>query len=270
MTGPIDPSASVLMPSYHPYTTNGIAWAQAFLYCTGANAGSNCDKGGSATTDIINFHMKPGTQYPAKLESTMDAWTSAVRGILQPNEATKPFFLTETGYAAGGFTAPYTLDLNEAAYIARLYIYDYYKGYAANIWYDYTTNNGLNGLGSIAADNAYSQIYSEMVGATGLACSARSNGSGDAAQPSLYVCTFTEVDGTPAQWMWDADNSGEPGFWDSGASNNLECHSGVCPTLPQSVPGTMQSYVDLTGAKTSITNGQVPVGIRPILVQAKP
>ena len=90
--------------------------------------------------------------------------------------------------------------------------------------------------------NAYSQIYSQMVGAQGMTCSTHQNGSGDAAQPSLYICTFTEPNGT----------------------------SGQCPALTQTVPGSMQSYIDITGAKTTITGGQVPVGIRPILVQAKP
>ena len=158
--------------------------------------------------DVVNFHMKPGTNYPSTLESVMDSWTSAVKGILQPAELAKPSFVTESGYSASGWGGPYTVDLNQAAYIARIYLYDYYKGYASNTWYDFTTNNNQNGLGSIAANSAYSQIYSQMVGAQGLTCSTHQNGSGDAAQPSLYICAFTEPDGTAAQWMWDADNTG--------------------------------------------------------------
>ncbi len=220
--------------------------------------------------DVVNFHMKPGTNYPSTLESVMDSWSSAVKGILQPAELAKPSFITESGYSATGWGGPYTVDLNQAAYIARIYLYDYYKGYASNTWYDYTTNNNQNGLGSTAANSAYSQIYSQMVGAQGMTCSTHQNGSGDAAQPSLYICTFTAPDGTTAQWMWDADNTGEPLFWNTGAPNNLECNSGQCPTLTQTVSGSMQSYIDITGAKMTITGGQVPVGIRPILVQAKP
>jgi hypothetical protein len=270
LTGPIDTTAMVLMPSYHPSASgqSGLNLAQAFLYCTGPGALSNCTNGGHSTTDAINFHTKPGQNYPATLESVMNTWTTAIDQILQPVELAKPLFGTEGGYAASGWVAPYKLDLNQAAYIARFYIYTYYKGYANNVWYDYST--AANGLGSAAANTAYSQVYAGMVGATGLACSVNANGTGDAAQPSLYVCTFNEPDGTAAQWMWDADNTGEPKFWDTGAPNNLECDNGACPTLPQTVPSSMLSYIDLTGVKTGIVNNQVPVGIRPILVQAKP
>ena len=258
LTGPIDPTALIVMPSYHPITP-GLTMAQAFLYCTGVSTGTNCDKGGSATTDVINFHMKPGALYPSTLESVMDSWTSSVRGMLQSVDSTKPFFLTETGYSASGWAAPYNLDLNQAAYVARLYIYDYFKGYANNGWYAYSTVG--NGLGSAAANSAYSQVYNWMVGATGLDCSAHPNGTGDSAQPSLYICTFTEPDGTAAQWMWDADNT---------SANNLECNNGVCPSFSQSVPNSMLSYTDITGVRTGVANSRVPVGIRPIRVEAKP
>jgi hypothetical protein len=271
LTGPIDTTALVLMPSYHPSAigqSSGLGLAQAFLYCTGPNSGSNCTNGGHSTTDAINFHTKPGQNYPASLESVMDTWTTAVEQFLQPAELAKPLFGTEGGYAASGWVAPYTVNLNQAAYIARFYIYTFYKGYANNVWYDFST--AANGLGSAAANTAYSQVYAGMVGATGLTCSVNANGTGDAAQPSLYICTFNEPDGTAAQWMWDTDNTGEPKFWDTGAPNNLECDNGVCPTLTQTVPNSMLSYIDLTGLKTTIGNNQVPVGIRPILVQAKP
>ena len=271
LTGPIDTTSMVMMPSYHPKAIgiqSGLNLAQAFLYCTGPASGSYCTNGGYATTDAINFHTKPGENYPTPLESVMDSWTSEIDQILQPAELLKPLFGTEGGYAAAGWVAPYTVDLNQAAYIARFYIYSYYKGYVNNVWYDYSSSS--NGLGSAAADTAYSQVFAGMVGATGLACSVSANGTGDAAQPSLYICTLAEPDGTAAQWMWDSDNTGEPNFWDSGAPNNLECHDGSCPTWSQSVPTSMQSYVDITGLKTAIVNGQVPVGIQPILVQAKP
>jgi len=267
ISAPIDPTALVLMPSYHP-TNVGLQMAQAFLYCTGSASGSHCDVGGHATTDVINFHTKPGSSYPTSLESVMNTWTSNIKGLLQPAESAKPLFGTEGGYAASGWVAPYTTDLNQAAFIARFYIYLYSKGYANNVWYAYNTT--INGLGSVAANTAYSQVFSGLVGATSLACSVSANGTADSAQPSLYTCTFTEPDGTPAQWMWDNDNTAEPAFWDTGAANNLECHSSVCPTHVQPVPAAMLTYVDLTGVKTSITGGQVPVGIRPILVQAKP
>jgi hypothetical protein len=271
LSGPVDSNAMVLMPSYHPAAdgmTSGLSEAQAFLYCTGPSTGSYCTNGGHATTDAINFHTKPGQNYPTPLESVMNTWTVAIDQILQPAELAKPLFGTEGGYASSGWVAPYTVNLNQAAYIARFYIYTYSLGYANNVWYDYSAT--LNGLGSAAANTAYSQVYAGMVGATGLSCSVNPNGTGDAAQPSLYICTFSEPDGTAAQWMWDADNTGEPEFWDTGAPNNLECDSGVCPTHNQNVPSDMLSYVNLSGVTASIVNSQAPVGIQPILVQAKP
>ncbi|PYX48135.1 MAG: hypothetical protein DMG79_12560, partial [Acidobacteria bacterium] len=267
VSGPIDSTALILMPSYHAQPTS-IQLAQAFLYCTGPSIGAHCHTGGHSTTDLINFHTKPGSNYPTTMESVMNSWTAAIKGFLQSAESSKPLFGTEGGYAPSGWISPYTTDLNQAAYIARFYIFSYYKGFANNVWYAYNTS--INGLGSLAADTAYSQIYSGLVGATSLTCSVSANGTGDAAQPSLYTCTFNRPDGTAAQWMWDTDNSGQPAFWDTGAANNLECHNGTCPTHPQSVPSTMLTYIDLTGVKTSISGNQVPVGIRPILVQAKP
>jgi len=56
--------------------------------------------------------------------------------------------------------------------------------------------------------------------------------------------------------MWDIDPS-------------MYCSGSSCPAINQKVSSSYLSYLDLAGNKTSISGNSVPVGIKPVLVQAQ-
>jgi uncharacterized protein YjdB len=240
LTGPTDTTAYVLMPSYHAQGT-ALTDGQNFLYCND-NPATSCHTGGAGQTDVINFHMKPGNNYPTSLESVMSTWAGNIDGILQSSELAKPLFNTEGGYSSAGWTAPYTDANMQAAYIARIYIYSYSLGISGDVWYDWSP--ALNGLGSSNANTAYSEVYNWMVGSTFGSCTV--NGT-------VYTCTMTLANGVAAAAIWDSSQTCTP-----------------CTTANQTVGSEYLSYLTLaSGPETAIVGNTVPVGIQPILVQAQ-
>jgi hypothetical protein len=134
-------------------------------------------------------------------------------------------------------------------------VYSIFKGIANTVWYSYSPLHG--GLGDTAppndANTAYSSVYEWLVGASAPSCTVASDGVNPA---SIYVCTTTLANGVAAQIMWDSDPS-------------LYCTGTACPTINQPVPSSYLSYLDLAGNKTPIANQTVPVGVKPILIQAQ-
>ncbi|MGA8212195.1 MAG: Ig-like domain-containing protein [Candidatus Sulfotelmatobacter sp.] len=249
ISGPIDPTAKIAMPSYHAQSPE-LQMGQNFLYCN-ASPGSSCHTGGGAAqTDVVNFHMKPGNNEPTVMESVMSTWTDNIASILQSAELAKPLYNTEGGYSETGWTCPaspagfcYTDANMQASYIARFYIYSYSLGVSNNVWYDWSSTN--EGLGSTNADTAYTEVYNWLVGSTFGSCSV----SG-----TVWTCTMTLANGVAAAAVWDTSQSCTP-----------------CTTMDQTVGSTYLSYLGLLtgGTKTTIVGNTVPVGIQPILVQAQ-
>jgi hypothetical protein len=261
-SGAADTTANIVMPSYHG-NSPALGYGACFLYCTGTctnPGGSNsCHVGGNVFTDAINFHMKPG----ASMESQMSTWIAAIDAIpLTTQELAKPLDNTEGGYNAAGWVAPYTDANLQASYIARFYAYSFSLGVDNNVWYDWTTN-GNAGLGSVAANTAYSQIYSWMDGAVmGTLSTSSPLGSNCPGGTTCFTYTYTLTlpptptfpSGVPAAIMWDTSETCTP-----------------CTTNAQTVSSSYLSYLTTQGgsAKTSIISHSVPVGIQPILVQAQ-
>jgi hypothetical protein len=185
----------------------------------------------------------------------MDSWLSSIQQILAPSELAKPFYNTEGGYSGQGWVAPYDTPDMEEAYIGQFYVYSTNKGVTNTVWYAYSPRIG--GLGASAppndANTAYTSVYKWLVGASVPVCSLASDGTNPS---SLYICTTTLANGVSAQVMWDIDPS-------------MYCSGTACPTLNQTVSSSYLSYLDLAGNKTTITGSVVPVGVKPILVQAQ-
>ena len=256
LTAPTDPTASIVMPSYHGGSAS-LALAGCFLYGTGASNGicqgrsSHYGGAGAAHTDAINFHMKPGSS----LSSQLDSWISGIQQILAAPELLKPFYNTEGGYSGQGWTAPFNTPDMEEAYVGQFYIYSIYKGISNIVWYNYASSHG--GIGDSAppndANTAYSNVYNWLVGSAIPVCTVGSDGVNSV---SLYTCATTLSNGVAAQIMWDSDPS-------------MYCSASGCPTLNQTVSSSNITYRDLAGNKSTIVNSTVPVGIKPILVQAQ-
>jgi uncharacterized protein YjdB len=248
LSGPIDPTAEIAMPSFEGQSPGPQA-AQNFLYCND-NPATSCHTGGAEQADVMNFHLKPGNNAPAGMESVMSEWTANITGILQSAELAKPLYNTEGGYSANGWTCPpspagfcYTDANMQASYIARFYLYSYSLGITNSVWYDWAPS--LTGIGSTSANTAYNQVYSWMVGSSFGSCSV--NGT-------VWTCTLTLANGVAAAAIWDTSQTCTP-----------------CTTMNQTVGGSYLSYLGLLtgGTKTTIVNQTVPVGIQPILVQAQ-
>ena len=195
--------------------------------------------------------MKPGVA----LASQMDSWITAIQQILATPELAKPLYNTEGGYSGQGWTSPFDSPDMEEAYVGQFYVYSIYKGIANTVWYSYSPIHG--GIGESAppndANTAYSNVYNWMVGSSVPACTLNSDGTNPS---SLYICTTTLANGVAAQVMWDI-------------SSSMYCSGSICPTINQPVSSSYLSYVDLAGNKTSISGQSVPVGVKPILVQAQ-
>jgi len=249
LTGAVDPTALVAMPSYHAPPVP-LAKGQAFLYCTGARAGdSSCTHGsaGADWTDLINFHLKWGDQYPASFESTADSWVAAVNGILASAELAKPLYDTEGGYSGTGWTGPYTDADMQASYIARDYLYAWSKGLREEVWYNF--RGGGIGLGSststaATANAAYTQVESWMAGNTLTTACSHSG--------SIYSCIFTTPGGVLELAVWD---------------NSKTCAAGSCGTTIYPYPSGYTQYKTLADGTThNLIGGTVQIGIKPILL----
>lgn len=263
--GPADTTASVLMGSYHG-NNPALGYGACYIYCTGTctnPGGSNsCHIGGAVYTDDINFHFKPGEN----MEAQMTTWVNAVNAIpLVAQDLAKPLYNTEGGYSAGGWTGSYNTDSNlQASFMVRYHLYSYFLGIQNSVWYDWTTNSnaGLGSAlaGSVGAQTAYNQVYTQMVGNTmGTITTSAPLGSACPAGVTCFTYTYTTTLNTPggpvaAAWMWDTSETCTP-----------------CTTHNHTVSNAYLTYLTTLGGatKTSIVSNTVPVGIQPILVQAQ-
>ena len=116
--------------------------------------------------------------------------------------------------------------------------------------YWYAWNDHLTGVlwdeetGITPAGKAYGEVYRWMVGATLTGCNK---------SKSQTSCTFTRPDGSQCLAMWDASQT---------------CSNGNCATTPAKVEAQYVDYLDLAGGKTKIQNSTVPVGMKPIWLEA--
>ncbi len=238
---PLDTTATVIMPSYHaPKFTLDIA--QAFLYCTGSETGwhapnQSCTHGtaGSDGTDVINFHMKWGNNWPTELEPTADTWVGAIEAMLSQGDRKKALYNTEGGSAGTPWSfGPYTKTATsmQASFVARNFLYSWSKGITYSDWYNWSHGN----IGSSDADEAYTQVFGWMVNYTAGSCTYDSS--------AVYQCPFTGPGGYVALAVWDI----------SGRSSTF--------TPPA---GTYKTYKDLKGV-THTLGTTVTLGYEPILL----
>jgi Bacterial Ig-like domain (group 2) len=244
----IDSTAKILTPSTGGDSCCGKQTVmQNFLYCDDAPiSGSQCSTGfrGSAVADVINSHFYEGAgEQPEVVANNVNQY----KAFLSATDLAKPMWSDEGGW--GNNSSVPDPDV-QASWVARYYLVGWSAGLKELYWYSFDgsiygtlwTSNGLTKAGI-----AYGTIYDWVVGSTlTTPC---------AASGSIWTCGFTLANGTPAQAIWDTSQT---------------CSNESCTANNQSVSSAWTNYQDLTGTNQSITNGTVPVGLKPILLTTVP
>ena len=226
------------------------------------SGGTNCP--GSTNNNLIegvSFHGivadSSYTPYPLPGENcsqpgcngAITDMTSTYRQVLNLNLLqTAPLLDTEGGFETGGVTDPD----QRAAWLAQFYALQ--AGVATNdqlqqvSWFEW----GLPGVpGNIENSNktpdaggvAYNQLFHWLSGRVPTQCSQAG---------SVWTCPLTGSSGYSAQIMWD---------------DSQTCSNGTCTTSPQAAPSGATQWRDLAGTTHAVSNGLVPVGLKPIIVE---
>ena len=195
--------------------------------------------GGAANFDIVNFHGRGSGTSNIEAEAILTTYAAAEPVIVAHGLQNRPFWDDEAGWLQDQVLDP---DL-QAVYVARLYILHASLGFGRFYWYQWDAPSPYQLQGTIAS-TAYAQVARWLVGSTISACA--KNGL-------VYSCPVTLASGAAATIIWDA---------------SATCASGVCATTPTAVAAQYLQYLDIAGNTATIQNNTVPVGAKPILLQA--
>jgi hypothetical protein len=244
-----DPDALIVSPGtgwLNPHEANGksdwnpLRWTDDYLAA-----------GGKKYIDVVGIHGYlrgecPSGRYDSR---QIESRTDAVRKVLKKNGIPDmPIWSTEGSW--GGVERVCTSDPDlQVAFVGQYYI----MGWAANLkrMYWYAWNDGATGTlwnrdteRLQPSGKAYDIVYHWMVGATLTGCNT---------EKSQTSCTFTRPDNSQYLALWDGSR---------------DCSNGNCPTTPVKVDPKYEDYLDLGGGKTKIENNTVPVGMKPIWLEA--
>ncbi len=262
-----DPFSKVLTPSTvgpaaSPNDQAPLDMAKYFSY-----GGSNCAGGPNNLVDGVAFHgivaSPTVSPYPLPGEGctgtgcngSIQAITNSYFTIVQQNFApgtVPPLFNTEGGFETAGVT-----DIDQrAAWIAQFYILqaglfnaDHLQWVSWFTW-GYATSPGVPGqietsthtpdAGGIAYNQVFDWLYAHSFSAP---CSQTG---------TIWTCPVAGTSGYQAEITWD---------------DSATCSNGTCTTTPQPAPAGAIQWRDLAGTVHQITGGQVPVGLKPIIVE---
>jgi len=234
---PIDATAQIVMPAAHALSS-ALVYGQNELYCTATPTGyelpcPNPPNAIAAAVDIVNFHMKPGSE----VETVMKLYVSNIKGILQPAELAKPLWDGESQYSTYGFAAPYTDPDLAASYMPRFYLINWSVGISGNAWYS-------EAQAPTTVQPSTQQTYNWLVGSA-LTSPCAANGT-------VWSCTITKS-AKPYLVMWDTAQT---------------CSNGSCTTTSQAVPSQWSTYQDMTTASApmTISGNAVSLGIKPVVL----
>jgi hypothetical protein len=163
-------------------------------------------------------------------------------------QQSKPIFDTEGSW---GVFSKMTDPDQQAAFVARHFLLQvaqqvnrfYFFGWD----YDNTGDLYNSSTGKLnSAGVAYEQIYQWTLGAIPTAPCAY-NGT-------VWTCSFTRSNGYQALAVWNPSET---------------CTNGLCTTKEFTLPIGYIQYRTISGNLTAITGAQLPVGIKPILLENK-
>ena len=287
----LSPSAHAQGTAGNIATSTGVV--QNFLYCTDTslplpncnwNAGANW---GSASVDIINFHMKPGNEsqtFPnTDPETEMQNEYNSATTFLTSTDKSKPFWNGESGYSGAspcGWT-PHSggdVDLNsepveQAAFVARYMLIQWSVGIKASAWYQYDLSNFLVGScssGHYTNNGVTTDAYTGtnnvavwMIGSTmspiagsGAACQIVGGGS----HPSLWGCKLTQGTWT-GEVFWDSNQT----LYPCTGTTDASCSTYNFTSYPTTLTWTKAQTAD--GAITTFSNGNpIKVSNLPVII----
>ena len=250
----VDPGAVIVSPGtgwINKRPENGTTAWNALIYTD-----KYLEAGGNKLVDVVATHAYLKGECPTGMWdlSQVEKRTDELKKIMKRNGvADLPMWSTEGswGPTSGKENLVCTTDPDmQVAYVGQYHIMMWNAGYKRVYWYAW--NDG--GTGTLtsqhgeptAAGNAYGEIIKWMVGATLAGCQQNKD---------QYQCKFTRPDGSQYLALWD---------------NSQKCGGGNCSTTPLKVDASYVDYLDLSGGKTKIQSNTVPVGLKPIWLEAPP
>jgi hypothetical protein len=245
----------VLTPStVGPATTSNNSAPQALQQFFSA--------GGNACIDGVSFHGNLGLMslnpFPLPGEGcqgsgcngTIVQIVDSYRQIMNQNNfaASVPLFDTEGGFESANIT-----DSDQrAAWLAQFYALQSGLFNSDQLqWVSWFTWGAPGVAGNIETASqtpdtggvAYNQLYNWLLGRLPTPCV--QNGK-------IWTCGLTGSASYQAEIIWD---------------DSQTCSGGNCSTAAQQVPSWVTGARDLAGNPVTITNGTVPLGLKPIIVE---
>ena len=248
----IDPEAVIVSPgtgwlNEHPETGkpdfNPTIWTDQYLAT-----------GGAKYVDVVAVHayLKGVCPTGAWDLDQIEVRTAPLREIMKKNGVSNlPLWSTEGSWGpATQKRKTCTSDPDmQVAYVGQYHIAMWAAGFKRVYWYawnswDIGTLASQEDFQPTPAGKAYGEIINWMVGATLRGCDK---------SKSQWKCTFTRADGSQYLAVWDVAQT---------------CPNGNCTATPVKVDPAYVDYLDLAGGKTKIQNHTVPVGMKPIWLEA--
>jgi putative Ig domain-containing protein len=191
--------------------------------------------GGAANFDIVNVHMRGAAASNAIPETFLTIYAEVTAETAKRNLTSLPVWDDEHGIKQNQLTDPDLL----AGYVARELILRASVGLQRQ--YEYTWDaSSPYGLQGNASGTAWDQVAGWLIGHTINAC---------VAAGTIYTCNVDD-----GQIVWDTAQS---------------CSRGSCSTSNYTYPSGYVSYTDLTGTRTTLSGTTVPIGYKPIFLQAQ-
>ena len=192
--------------------------------------------GGAATFDILNFHMRGNGDLNLEPESFIGTYANITSAVASHNLSALPIWDSEHGIKASeNVTDPDIL----GGYVARELALRAGIGLPRQYLYSWDDNPPV-GLQGTLGGTAYNTVANWLIGHSINAC---------VATGTVYTCNVDN-----GQIVWDTAQT---------------CSAGVCTTSNYTYPATYAWQTDLSGAKTALTSGTVPIGYKPIFLTAQ-
>jgi polysaccharide biosynthesis protein PslG len=242
----IDPNAIVLTPSFD------FCWQQPLRWMANYFA-----LGGGQYADVISLHgyvFQDGGRHGEP--ENLVPYLANFRAVLKTyGQSAKPIWDTEASWGDSQKTSFTDPDL-QAGWLARFYILHRSNWILRLFWFSYnsTTDYGTLWIADprdksqpgtlLQPGNAFGEVRSWLSGAVMTThCSASS---------TVWTCGLSRQAGYRGLILWNTSGS---------------CSQGTCQTVDYKVGSQYVNYRTLDGHVSAITNGTVPIGYKPILVQ---